>query len=54
MELNGERQGTYRRSRTRERRSRRRRLNKVISQSDGETDNDFDEPTPAMSVADNL
>jgi hypothetical protein len=54
MKPNGDRQANYRRCRMRERRSRRRRLNKVISQSDGETDNDFDEPTPAMSVADNL
>jgi hypothetical protein len=54
MELNGERQGTYRRSRTRERRSRRRRPNSRINDDQGETENEFFEPTPAISATDNL
>ena len=53
MRPNGERQANYRRFRTRERRSRRRRLNRRISQSDGETDNEIFELTPAISATDN-
>ena len=53
MQPNAKRPATYRRFRARERRSRHRRLNRAINQSDGETDSESLDLTPTTSETDN-